>query len=66
MSTTHPSNPPATAESFTVENTAIAEVAHWIDSTPQDPPGTNGIYKRIKIGDKYLVIWVRPIGQPTK
>jgi hypothetical protein len=64
---THPSNPPATAENFAVQALSTVELARWIDSKPPQAPACEGaIYKHYKIGEKYLVIWARPIEQPTK
>lgn len=60
--TTHPSNPPADAIDFDIKELEGYELASWKQTSKPDVHNTEDTaYKVIKLGDKYLVVWVGKI-----
>lgn len=62
MNTTHPSNPPADAIDFSTQQSGDYEIANWKQTTKPDVHNTKDTAcKVIKLGDKYLVVWIGEI-----
>lgn len=65
--TTHPSNPPATATGFAEAQLQGADVAYWfaIDAPEPGSEYADGVYVTAKIPgiDETFIMWVKP--KPT-
>jgi hypothetical protein len=57
--TTHPSNPPADAIDFSTQQLDGYELANWKQTSKPDVQNTKDTASKVlKLGDKYLVVWV--------